>query len=124
MKYPDGYLWDDPGFPAIAVSYLKTNDFFFSGHVGLPVIIGLEFNRMGMPRMFMFSLLTVLIEAFTMIATRGHYCIDLVTGIIVAHYVFIHVEQYIHYIDNTCLAFYGLPSEKEDDEKMLKADTS
>jgi hypothetical protein len=39
MRYPEGYLWDYPGFPSIFIPYGKTNDFFYSGHVGLCVIV-------------------------------------------------------------------------------------
>lgn len=34
MRYPEGYLWDYPGFPSLVVPYGKTNDFFYSGHIG------------------------------------------------------------------------------------------
>ena len=42
MRYPDGFLWSYPGLPSLAVSYFKTNDFFFSGHVGMPIIVACE----------------------------------------------------------------------------------
>jgi hypothetical protein len=117
MKYPEGYLWADPGFFSIAVSYLKTNDFFFSGHVGVPVIIGLEFKNMGIYSMFYFSLFTICFEAFTMVVTRGHYCIDLITGVIVAHYIYIHVEKNIDYIDKL---WFNYCERRKDEEETLK----
>jgi hypothetical protein len=104
MRYPEGYLWEYPGFPAIAISYLKTNDFFFSGHVGLPIILGFEFRKVGCNSMFYFAIFIVFVEAFTMIVTRGHYIIDLITGVIVAHYIFILVSEYIHYVDDSCVS--------------------
>jgi hypothetical protein len=103
MKYPEGYLWDYPGMPALAISYLKTNDFFFSGHVGMPVIIGLEFRKAGKPYIFYFAIFTVFVEAFTMIVTRGHYIIDLICGVIVAHYIFKLVDENIAVVDESCI---------------------
>lgn len=99
MSYPEGFIWEYPGFPSIMVSYLKTNDFFYSGHVGLPVLLMCEFKILKRYYMFAFCLATFFIEAFTMIATRGHYTIDLITGAIFAHYIFQNVERYIHYFD-------------------------
>jgi len=99
MSYPEGFIWEYPGFPSIMVSYLKTNDFFYSGHVGLPVILMCEFKILKRNFMFLFCILTIFIEAFTMIATRGHYTIDLITGVIFAHYIFQNVERNIDYID-------------------------
>lgn len=42
IKFPEGYAWDYPGIPALTVSYEVTPDFFFSGHVGLTVIMALD----------------------------------------------------------------------------------
>ena len=44
MKFPEDWFWDDPGVPSIVVGYLRTNDFFFSGHVGMPIINAFEFK--------------------------------------------------------------------------------
>ena len=100
MKFPEGYLWEYPGFPSLTVSYLKTNDFFFSGHVGLPLLMICELYKMQKFKMIFFCTFTLILEFFTMIALRGHYSIDLVTGVFMAHYCFIFTEKYIHYIDN------------------------
>jgi len=34
MKFPEGYIWEYPGFPSLTVPYGRTNDFFYSGHIG------------------------------------------------------------------------------------------
>jgi hypothetical protein len=107
MKYPEGYLWEYPNFPSITISYLKTNDFFFSGHIGFPIIIALECNNLKKKFMMAFCLFTCVDVAFTMIVTRGHYCIDLVTGIIVSHYIYLLVEKYIFILDDSCIGMKG-----------------
>lgn len=116
MKFPEGYLWEYPSFPSIMVSYLKTNDFFFSGHVGFPIIIALEFQNTNNKYMMIFCLLTCVFEAFTMIVTRGHYIIDLITGIVVAHWVYMNVEKYIYIVDNS---FMGMTT-KVDNQTNLE----
>jgi hypothetical protein len=46
LRYPEGYLWDYPGFPSLVVPYGKTNDFFYSGHVGGACVMMLEFRSL------------------------------------------------------------------------------
>ena len=120
MKFPDGYLWEDPGFPSIAVSYLKTNDFFFSGHAGLPIIMGLEAKKLGYNIIFYFCIFTCLTEVITMIFTRGHYIIDLIAGVVFAHYIYIHVDKYISYIDNSPISICNNVIEECEETKYLK----
>lgn len=103
LKYPDGYLWDYPGFPSLSVSYLKTNDFFFSGHVGVSAICAFEFKAINFRNLFYVSLLCSLFQAITMIVTRGHYSIDIIFGFIIAHYVFIMIDYYKEYYDSVLI---------------------
>lgn len=84
--YPDGYIFYDPGFPSVTVSYLKTNDFFYSGHVGFPVILYREYERRGFHKMKCFSLFVMIIQCLMMVFLRGHYSIDLIFGIIAGCY--------------------------------------
>ena len=88
MRFPEGYNFEDPGVPSLTVSYLFTNDFFYSGHVGFPIIFALEYYRKGLNFMIIPCICVSLFESFTMIVTRGHYFIDLVFGVIFAHYSF------------------------------------
>jgi hypothetical protein len=115
MKYPDGYLWYDPGFPSLTVSYLKTNDFFFSGHVGLPVLASLEFFVNNKKILMIFAIITAIIEFITMVFTRGHYIIDLICGAIIAHYIFMLVEKFVYKIDN----FFSLGNTESEKYKPI-----
>ena len=47
VEKPDGYNWAYPGFLSIFVPYGETADFFFSGHVGVCVIMFHEFYTVG-----------------------------------------------------------------------------
>ena len=44
VQYPEGYNWSYPGFMSIFVPYGETADFFYSGHVGVCMLMFLEFN--------------------------------------------------------------------------------
>ena len=117
MQYPEGYLWQYPGFPSIVVSYLGTNDFFYSGHVGFPIIVGMELWHLDYRFMFYFCIMSSVFEAFVMIVLRGHYSIDLMSGIIFAHYAFITSEKYCYILDNSCISMNKhLKIEKTDRE--------
>jgi hypothetical protein len=101
MKFADNFLWKNPGIPSISVSYFPTNDYFFSGHVGLPALIALECRKLGFRKIMYLAIFTIFVEAFTLHVARAHYCIDLITGVIVAHYIFIITDKYIHIIDGS-----------------------
>jgi len=98
MGYPTDYIWGHPGMFSVAVPYQPANDFFFSGHVGLCVICFLDFKRENVPFMKQFAFVSIFVEFFVLLVTRAHYFIDLVTGLIVAHYVYLLGEWiYAHY---------------------------
>jgi hypothetical protein len=92
LRKPNGYCWEYPGFPSIAVSYQPTSDFFYSGHVGVMLFCGLEHKFLGNSYMMWVSFGVCLLESIVMIVLRGHYTIDLVSGIVFAHYFWIITE--------------------------------
>lgn len=82
MRYPEGYLWNYPGFPSLVVPYGKTNDFFYSGHAGGALVMMLEYRQLSkelvkhkvfLRGMQIFSTLTIILQLFLMIFLRGHY---------------------------------------------------
>lgn len=115
MKYPEGYLWAYPGFPSIVVPYLKTNDFFFSGHVGFPIITGFEFKALKLKGIFYFCLFASFFELVTMIILRGHYSIDMVAGLIFAHYAHLIADKYKYIFDQSCVGM-----ETQNEEKHIE----
>jgi hypothetical protein len=100
MKYPDNIIWEYPGFPALSIPYHMSSDFFFSGHVGINLIAALELNRSRFFKLSYISFFGVFFQLFTMIAVRGHYVIDLVAGLIAAHYCNLISFQLVHLFDN------------------------
>ena len=89
MRVPPGYCWDYPGFPSLTVSYEKTSDFFYSGHVGVMLFCALEHKALGNIYMMWVAVFVCSLEFCIMIVLRGHYSIDLISGLVFAHYYWI-----------------------------------
>lgn len=88
FSYPTDYIFSDPGMKSFFVSYLKTNDFFYSGHAGFPVIAYLEYSRYKGSFIPPFALITLMMQIFLMLSLQGHYSIDLLVGSFTAYYIF------------------------------------
>ena len=99
MPYPQGYNWGYPGWLSLFVPYGKTNDFFYSGHVGICMITFMEFKANECHKLAIYSLFVMIAEIFLMLATRAHYTIDMVSGLIFSHYIWIMADKYSYIID-------------------------
>jgi len=99
LKYPEGFIWDYPGFPSFAIPYFESSDFFFSGHVGIVSFCALFNYKTKSKLMTVLSVLAVALEFFAMMVLRTHYTIDLVCGILFAHYFWILSGQVSAYVD-------------------------
>ena len=106
MDHPSEQIFQYPGFSSLVVSYFETNDYFFSGHVAIPTIIGLEFRKTGYKMLSIFCFVTSFIECLLMIFTRGHYSIDIYAGYIFSFYFFRIVDSFIPFIDKH-IGFYS-----------------
>ncbi len=95
IRFPFNYAFDNPGFPSITVSYLITNDFFFSGHVGIPIILAKYYFYKKNNLMVCFSTVVCLVQTIMMVFLRGHYSIDMLYGVIVAYYAYM-MGIYLH----------------------------
>ena len=60
MTIPKESTFRYPGFPSLFVPYLATNDYFFSGHVSLPSVMGYEFYKNGYPKTSIFCFISLL----------------------------------------------------------------
>lgn len=100
MRFPEGYLWDYPGFPSLIVPYAMSSDFFFSGHVGFATIALLENYEYKHYFLVAFTAFTIVAESAVMIVTRGHYCIDIIAGVVFAHYIWMLVGYVSPAIDS------------------------
>jgi hypothetical protein len=92
MTRLDGFLFSYPGLPSLTVPYHDTNDFYYSGHIGTCFLIVLEYKASKWYKMSYFTFFIMANQWFMMCLVRTHYIIDMVTGLIVAHYMFIMAE--------------------------------
>lgn len=89
---PEGFLYFFPGQYSITVPYPDINDFFFSGHVGTCTLLILEYYSMGWYKCSYFCVFVMVNQWILMMLVRTHFIIDLVTGLILAHYFFMWAE--------------------------------
>lgn len=69
-------IWHFPGIPE------TTNDYFFSGHVALSILVGNEFYKLGYPFFWrFFAIYFNLYQIFIFMITRSHYSADVITGV-------------------------------------------
>ena len=99
MKYPEGYIFTYPGLPSLAVSYAHTSDFFFSGHVGVTTFLALENYSNRCYFLATISAISAIFEFWVMTFLRGHYTIDLLFGLAIAHYLWIISGKLAPYVD-------------------------
>lgn len=113
MSIPNGMIWDYPGIPSITISYAYTTDFFFSGHVGILVFTSLENYSNKNYQMMKISIFSVVVEFMVMVVLRGHYSIDLISGVIFGHYFWMLSNKIAK---RTEKFFYVEKSEKKQEE--------
>jgi hypothetical protein len=99
VQYPDGYNWGYPGVMSIFVPYGETADFFYSGHVGCCMLMFLEFNKIQWHYWSYFALTTMLMQFILMVSLRSHYTVDMVSGLIFAHYFFKIADEHSYIVD-------------------------
>jgi hypothetical protein len=113
FSFPKDYIWGHPGIFSLTISYARTSDFFYSGHVGSSVLCFFEFSRYEFfekrfSYLKYFSLNCAITQSLVQIIFRGHYLIDVISGFVFAHYFYILVGDRV---DNV-----------EDDRKILLKD--
>lgn len=99
LEIYDTYIFENPGFPSMIVPYFRSADFFFSGHAGCSILIGLQMSDMGYTELKYFGFFLAIFEGFVLMVLRAHYSIDIVFGILISHYLYI-ISKYIgKYLD-------------------------
>lgn len=102
LPAPQGMIWQDPGFPALLVTYGTSNDLFFSGHTAIAVYGAATLaSALGMPGLVL-GIAIAIFEIASVIRLRAHYTMDVFTGAVTALYVHRlaidfapHVDQWI-----------------------------
>lgn len=88
FQFPAGVAFDYPGFPSLMVPYGYTSDFYFSGHVGFLVILTLELSHWKSKSLALINWIAVVLVGIVLLATRGHYSIDLFIGAMFGFYCY------------------------------------
>ena len=99
MRYPEGYLWDFPGFYSITVPYGKTNDFFYSGHTGTLTLILLEFISLKQRVLAILVFISWVFMLNMLLITKVHYLVDIVGGLIFSIWYYRLAIRIIVYFD-------------------------
>ena len=98
LGFPDLLYFKYPHFPSIVVGYIQGSDFFWSGHCGFPVMALIEFIWLKKYYLAGFCAFVLIFESFLMFNCREHYTIDIIFGIIFAHYISMHGKEWVNYI--------------------------
>jgi hypothetical protein len=99
MRRLDGFLFRYPGVHSLVVVYHDANDFFYSGHIGTCFIISMEYRACRWFKMHYLTLFIMVNQWFMMTCVRTHYFIDMITGLIVAHYMHMVAEKLAYFWD-------------------------
>ena len=84
FQYPKDALWREPIIPSLLVSYAKSNDFYFSGHMGTTVLLCIAIWRCPKSTI-LFKILAVLSVIYTgimLVVLRAHFTNDITIGVI------------------------------------------
>ena len=74
-------IWFDPGVPSFSVTYGVSNDFFFSGHTYISVLIGSEIAKSQSIYVKSYGIFFMLFEISFVLVTHGHYFMDVYAAI-------------------------------------------
>jgi hypothetical protein len=118
MYNPTGYEPNLPPAVFLFSNSITKNDFFFSVYIGLPIICACELWKEKNYVMFVICFVSSFYEMVVMIITRGHFIIDLLAGLLFAHYIFLLVDDYIHYIDKSKISID--PNYEDNTEDLTK----
>jgi hypothetical protein len=121
LRCPDLIYFKYPNFPSIVVGYAPTNDFFFSGHCGFPILAMMEF--FWLKKYFLAGLCSfaTIFEAFLLFNSCGYYTIDMIIGVIFAHYISIQGKMWMNKIYGYSNFLNGLKMENIKELKRINA---
>ena len=81
LPMPESMVWFDPGWPSLFVTYDVANDFFFSGHTLISLIIGMEFVSYHNIPAIIYGVTVMMYEILFVIVIHGHYFMDIYAAI-------------------------------------------
>ncbi|KAL4453082.1 hypothetical protein ABPG74_015313 [Tetrahymena malaccensis] len=122
FPFPEGFYWEDPGFPSLTVPYGRSSDFFWSGHCGFLTLVSCEWFVNKKYYMFALTCLVNLYMAIVMIGFRIHYTIDVIIGVFIAHYCYMLFSKAAPYIDEFVKRVFNYAWNKLNDNNKKSED--
>ena len=113
LSFPDGFIWGYPGVYSLLITYVRSSDFFYSGHVGMMMFTGIYYYRNKHNWLMLYSAFCCTFEACVMVIVRCHYSIDIVGALIFCHYFWILSKYFAYYAD-----YLGFKQIKDEDSMM------
>ena len=93
LGFPDGFIWGYPGMYSFVITYVRSSDFFYSGHVGFMLLCAMSSYGKGLKLLMWYCLFCSFFEGCVMLLVRCHYGIDVVGGLVFAHYLWMLSEM-------------------------------
>lgn len=81
LPIPPEAIWHYPGFPSLLQTYGIASDYYFSGHTGLSLLAFYELSYFRKPWLAYLGFALFVYEAISVLATHGHYTMDVFTAI-------------------------------------------
>ncbi|MBX7066287.1 MAG: hypothetical protein K1X28_03560 [Parachlamydiales bacterium] len=81
LPLPAEMIWHYPGFPSLLQSYTVSSDLYFSGHTGVGLLAFYEIYYFRKRWLTVLGFIFFLYEVFSILATQGHYTMDIFTAI-------------------------------------------
>jgi hypothetical protein len=122
LDLPDFLYFKYPHFPSVVVGYIQGSDFFWSGHCGFPIIGTVEFIWLKRYKLAAYCAFVSFFEVFLMINSREHYTIDIIIGIIFAHYITLQGRDWVKAIYDKISFLNKLKLENRKELKRIGAD--
>lgn len=99
LGFPNGFIWEYPGIYSLLITYVRSSDFFYSGHVGMMLFTCIYFHNGNYNYLKYYSLFCLAFEACVMVFVRCHYSIDIIGAVLFCHYFWILSKYFAQYAD-------------------------
>ncbi len=94
---PINYVFTYPGLPSFTAAYDRTNDLYFSGHIGTATVFVLDSLFHKQYRLAAFLIVFWFYTLFSLLTLGVHYTNDIIIGLVASFLVtrFIHRQRYV-----------------------------
>lgn len=93
FKILETILFDSPGIESLTFDYGRKPYTFYSEYSGLPLILSLQFKNLGYHSFSIFGIFLTAVNSFVVIITRKNNIVDVLFGILAAHYFYLLAEK-------------------------------